>query len=362
MSEFIQQYFPNQVVPPGKPTFPIKYALHLNEMPLNMPEELRRIIADRVANVSFNKYPEPFGQSLVASLAQWYHCDPSNIMIAPGSSAFIRLLLAYFGLNKKGKIIITRPSFTYYEQFCDAYHIPFEPWNLDENFNYVPGLLEDLPDYSIVFLTTPNNPTGNVITLDMMRKLLKTHSTSLFVVDEAYAEFVDQTMLPLLKDHDNLILLRTFSKAFCGAGVRCGVLFAQEPMVQALMNLQTPWQLTPFTIESVKAILDFATQNSWFQEQVAYIIQERDALFKKLTQLKSKSYTFYPSQANFLLFKSKDRQTHQALFQACAAAGILIKDLSNESRLENYARVTIGMNEANEKFYQAVQKVNKELL
>lgn len=360
MSAFIKKYFLQQPSQPGKPNFPVKYALHLNEMPENMPIKLRQTIAERIADVPFNRYPDPFGQSLIGPLAEWYHCDPKKIMIAPGSSAFIRLLIGYFGLNKKGKIVITRPSFTYYEQYCETYHIPFEQWSLDEKFDYVPERLKDLPDYSIVFLTTPNNPTGNIISLDTMRDLLITHNKSLFVVDEAYAEFVNQTMMPLIEEHDNIVLLRTFSKAFCGAGVRCGVLFAQESMVQALLNLQTPWQLTPFTLETVKALLEFASKDPWFKEQVMNVIAERDALFNRLIGLNSKKYLFFPSQANFLLLKSENENAHQSLLQACAIRGIIIKDLSNEPMLENYARVTIGLREANDAFYKAVMKANEE--
>lgn len=360
MSSFVQEYFPQRLAPPGKPNFPVKYALHLNEMPQPIPEKVHQEIARRVEKIPSNKYPEPFGQSLITQMAHWYQCDPQQIMVAPGSSAFIRLLLAYFGLNRRGKILITRPSFTYYEQYCQAFHIPFEPWDLDENFDYVPSALDSLPDYSVVFLTTPNNPTGNIIPVDVMRNLLTKHRKSLFVVDEAYAEFVEQTMLPLLKEHNNLVLLRTFSKAFCAAGVRCGVLFAQESIVQALMNLQTPWQLTPFTIEATKVILEYTENNPWFQEQVDAVIKERDRLFKMLVRLKSRVYTFFPSQANFLLIKSKNKEAHESLLLSCATLGILIKDLSNEPRLENYVRVTVGTAEANNQFYQALKKANKE--
>lgn len=360
MSSFVQEYFPQPTASPGKPDFPVKYALHLNEMPQSVPDDLRQEIARRVERISFNKYPEPFGQSLIAPLAQWYHCDPNQIMVAPGSSAFIRLLLAYFGLNRRGKILITRPSFTYYEQYCQAFRIPFEPWELDENFDYVPSALDSLPDYSVVFLTTPNNPTGNVIPLDDMRNVLTRHRKSLFVVDEAYAEFVEQTMLPLLQEHDNLVLLRTFSKGFCAAGVRCGVLFAQESIVQALMNLQTPWQLTPFTIEATKVILEYTENNPWFQEQVNAVVKERERLYQMLNRLNSRVFTVFPSQANFLLIKSKDKEAHQALLASCATLGVLIKDLSNEPRLENYVRVTVGTADANNQFYQALKDANKE--
>lgn len=360
MSSFVQEYFPQLTTPPGKPTFPVKYALHLNEMPQTFPEEVQREIARRIEQIPFNKYPEPFAQSLVAPMAHWYQCDPEQLMVAPGSSAFIRLLLAYFGLNHKGKIVITRPSFTYYEQYCQAFHIPFEPWELDEKFDYVPSALDSLPDYSVVFLTTPNNPTGNAISLNVMRGLLSKHSKSLFIVDEAYAEFVEQTMLPLLKEHDNLVLLRTFSKAFCAAGVRCGVLFAHEPLIHALTSLQTPWQLTPFTIEATKVILEFAENNPWFQKQVDEIIKERERLFKMLVLLNSQNYAFFPSQANFLLIKSKNAVAHLSLLSSCATRGILIKDLNGEPRLENYVRVTIGTVEANTQFYQALKEANEE--
>lgn len=358
MTDFINKYFPKRQNPPNKPGFVVKHPLHLNEMPENIPEELRDLIANRIKNTQFNRYPDPFGQSLTEQLALWYGCNADQIMVAPGSSAFIRLLLVYFGLNIKGKIVITRPSFSYYEQCCESLHIPFESWDLDQDFNYVSSALDSLPDYSVIFLTTPNNPTGNTLSRTSLQSLLTKHKNCLFVVDEAYAEFVNETMLPLLPKHNNLVLLRTFSKAFCVAGIRCGLLFTNESLVKAFSGLQMPWQLTPFTIEATKEILNYAEKNSWFKDRVKEIVDERDHLFQRCSDLKSKSFKIYPSHANFLLIKNYSSQVHTNLLSACADLGVLVRDLSNEPRLENYVRVTIGKKEENDLFYKAFHKTS----
>lgn len=361
MSLITKKYFPktsNKKKQEKK--YPIKYELHLNEMPEDIPIQLRKKIISQLQKVPLNKYPEPFAQSITGLMSEWYGVDNKNIMIAPGSSAFIRLLLTYFSINCKGKIVISRPSFTYYEQYCNTQNIDFESWNLGTNFEYNKEEIKDLPDYSVVFLTTPNNPTGNSISLDLMESLLNEHPKSLFIVDEAYAEFLDKTMLPLIKKYDNLIILRTFSKAFAVAGIRCGVLFAQNDLVNALMGIQTPWQLSSFTIESIRVILEFIKNNSWFDDQIKKIINERNKLFNKLNKLKSNTYTFYPSEANFLMFKSKNTRHHKLLLNTCAKRGILIKNLTGEPRLNNFARVSIGSIKANNAFYKVIKDLHEK--
>jgi histidinol-phosphate aminotransferase len=357
MQHFLNHYFPQRLTPPQGPDFVPEHLLHLNEMPLDVPEELKETIAERFKTVAFNRYPEPFAQSLVAQLATWYGCRPQELMVAPGSSAFIRLLLTFFGLNGCGQLVISRPSFAYYQQFCDSFHIPFTPWDLDENFQFVPSALDGLTKYSVVFLTTPNNPTGSQLSPATLRALLAKHPQSLFVVDEAYAEFVDETMLPLLKQFDNLVLLRTFSKAFCAAGVRCGVLLTNSALVSCLSGLQTPWQLSPFTIEAAKEILLYESETHWFKKQVLQIVAERDHLLEDCQESGSEHLSVFPSKANFLLIKSDTAQTHTRLLTECAQRKVLIKDLDGEPNLANCVRVTIGTPQANQLFASAFHKV-----
>jgi len=330
-------------------------------MPSDIPDELRILIFDEVQASSFNRYPEPYAVTLRTKLAAWYGCSPGQILVGPGSSSFIRLLLTYFGLHMKGRLVITRPSFSYYEQFCAAFGINYDTWELDENFQYDPADLDEVPDYSVIFLTSPNNPTGSVLAPDSLKSLLFRHPKSLFIVDEAYAEFTAQAMLPLLNEHDNVILLRTFSKSWSAPSIRCGALIAPEPLARALAHLQTPWQLSAFTIDAAKVMIDYLQRTNWVNERVDSLISEREKLFKDCSRLAGAAFTVYPSQANFLLLKATSLEAHVAILKACTEHSVLVGDMHNLPRLAHCIRVTIGTPEENRLFLAAFKKTTQKL-
>jgi histidinol-phosphate aminotransferase len=330
-----------------------KYRLNLNEMPVNLPLDLRRRITKVAEHLNFNLYPPyPLNESLLAEIANWYRVDASKMLVANGSSELCRTLLTYYGINNPDSIVIARPSFTYYERYCKFYNIPYKTWDLDENYEYDPQALDKLRDKSVVFLASPNNPTGGVITKEKLVGLLTKHKTSLFVVDEAYAEFAGESKLPLIDKFDNLIILRTFSKAFCAAGIRFGCLFAQRSLIKKLEPLQSPREITEFTLGTVKEILAYEKENSWFDQQIKMGIKERERLYQKCVSLKSKTYKVYPSKGNFLFIKSKGSQSLQILLSKCEQNGIAIKGLGDLPKLSGCARVTIGKPKENDLFFK----------
>jgi len=353
VTSFVDAYFQRTAPHALKRSYPMVAGLHLNEMPRDIPAELKARILLRLRQVPLNRYPEPFADSLAAKLAGWYGCNHNQILVGPGSSSFIRLLLTFFGLHMQGKLVITRPSFAYYEQFCLAFGIDYDTWELTNDFQYDPGGLNGLPDYSVVFLTTPNNPTGNVLAVPQLERLLNEHARSLFLVDEAYVEFTSQNTLPLVETHDNLILLRTFSKAFGAAGLRCGALIGQAATIEAVGGLQTPWQLSPYTIEAAKMIVDYARSTNWIAERVQEVVTEREKLFERCCNLATTHFAIYPSHGNFLLFQGSSAEAHLALLAACADHHIRVEDLNKKPRLARCIRVTIGRPEENELFEHA---------
>lgn len=330
--------------------------LHQNELPWSLPPDLADQLAACVRRLAFNRYPEAYAPALAHRLANWYDCSPRQVMVGPGSSSFIQLLLTYYGLRPSGQIVITRPSFAYCEQFCRAFGLSYSTWELDDAFQYNPSALGPLLPGSLVYLASPNNPTGSVITPAQLEPLLGHHSESLFVVDEAYAEFGTHTLLPLLDTHPNLIILKTFSKAFAASGIRCGALIAAAPRIEQLTRLQTPWQLPAFTIEAGCIILDYLQASPWLQNHLRLLTAERESLRHQLAQDPAgTAFTIYPSQANFLLLKAHTRRAHAALTTACARRHILIQDLDGELRLTRCLRITIGTPAENQLFLKAFQ-------
>ncbi len=204
-----------------------------------------------------------------------------------------------------------------------------------------------------MLFASPNNPTGSIISKKDLQFLLQKHKTSLFVVDEAYAEYAGINMLPLINRFDNLIVIRTFSKAFSAAGIRCGVLFANPKIIEFLAPLQTPRALTQFTLISMREILNNAKSSSWCQNQIQKVIKERNKLYAKCTSINSREYTIYPSEANFMLIKCHNDHAHQRLISSFESQNISTKDLNKLPRLKGCIRVSVGTSKENELFFKA---------
>lgn len=331
-------------------------ALHRNEMPHDIPMELKRRIADQISNVAFNIYPEPFAQSLVVDLALWYGCRPEQLMVAPGSSAFIRLLFTHYAIKPQGYIVIARPSFQYYEEYCQAFGIAYSTWELDEHLEFDENQLGKLPEQSMVMFASPNNPTGQSIPLPMLKRLLRRCPQTLFVVDEAYAEFAGNSALKLINNFSNLIVLRTLSKALSAAGIRCGALIANERTVSELTRLQTPFQVSSLTSQIVKQMLAYDRDVSWVKQQIQKVIKERQLIYETCQALLPPTWYLFQSEANFLLLKCPDHATAKRLVQTCNDHDIAIADLSNLPRLAGCVRITVGLREHNHQFISALTK------
>ncbi len=347
MSIFLEKYFNHldKAPVPKVSLSKISSKLNLNEMPMNVPENLVEEIVKNLSAIKVNRYSEPYYSSLIISISEWQKQSPENILVGPGSSSFITLLLDYFGNQVLGDIIILRPSFVLYEHYCKTHKITYKTWDLDNNYQFVPEDLGTIKDYSIIFLTTPNNPTGTVVKKDTLKELLEKHNTSLFVVDEAYAEFAEENMLNLIDDYENVIVLRTMSKAYHAAGLRCGILFSKPGNIDRLRRLMVPWNLSVYTVSAIKDLIEYEQRTHWFEEQINGLRIQREKIY--ISVKGSKNIITYPSQANFILLKVKDTELFKLLSQRLSENGILVNYPSNLSLLENCLRITVGNKKEN---------------
>lgn len=208
-------------------------------------------------------------------------------------------------------------------------------------------------EIKVIFLCSPNNPTGNLISQEQILQLCSLFAgKSLIVVDEAYIEFADSPSLAArLNEYENLIVLRTLSKAFGLAGARCGALLGLPMIIEQLRKVIAPY---PLPSPSVDAAL-IATQPdalSILKEKVAMIKKERDWLYRNLKRA-SFVKTILPSQANFLLISVSDSKRIIAL---CKEAGIVLRDMSRHLGLKNSIRITIGTKEENRQLIQLLNE------
>ena len=321
--------------------------LHANELPW-------RMFGDN-SQAGLNRYPEPQPRALVERLAALYGTEPANVLVGRGSDEAIDLLVRAFCRAEHDAVVISPPTFGMYEvaariQGAGVLRVP-----LERGTGFAPEAAKLLDACTaavkIVFVCSPNNPTGNLIERPTLERLCTALAgKALVVVDEAYLEFAQTTSaIEWIARFPHLVVLRTLSKAFGLAGARCGVLVGNAELVDLLRRMIPPYAITAPTIEAVLHALEPA-QRITAAARVEIIIQERARLAAGLARSEQISRV-WPSAANFLLVDCVDAQR---VLEAAAAARLLVRDVRAQSSLGASLRITVGTPEQNDRLIAAV--------
>ena len=290
-----------------------------------------------------NRYPDPQPAALVEALADRYQVSREQLLVTRGSDEAIDLLVRAFCRAYRDTLICCPPTFGMYRVAARIQGAAVREVPLDAARAYaldpaaVIGALDD--KVRLVFLCSPNNPTGDCADLDSIIEIVEAaRDRALVVVDEAYLEFARVPSLAGRIDHyDNLAVLRTLSKAYALAGARCGALVAAPGVVSLLRRILAPYPLpTPTVTAALAALRPDALQQ--VEQQVGQIIAARDQLAQRLARYPV-VHRVLPSQANFLLVGVTDGPR---LLAAAAAAGIALRDMSGYPGLANHVRISIG--------------------
>ncbi|AHF79907.1 histidinol-phosphate transaminase [Thermococcus paralvinellae] len=311
-----------------------KIWLDKNENPFDLPPEIKEEIFEELRKTPFNRYPHITSMPLREAIAEFYGVSPKNVAVGNGGDELLSYLIKLFDGDY---IVTTPPTFAMYYFYAKLNGIPVVEVPLNERF-IMNGdeIAEKSQKASIVFITSPNNPTGNTQPREEILKVLDTGAP--VVIDEAYAEFSEKSYIDLLDEYENLIILRTFSKAFSLAGVRAGYLLASEEIVDALYRIKSPFSLNVLTMITAKVMLN---HYDLVMERVNYIIKERERIYQEF-----KEYA-YPSEANFLLMKLD-------AYEFLLERGIVVRKL--DGRLQGHIRVTIGKKEENDELIKVLKE------
>ena len=301
-----------------------------------------------------NRYPEIRPAGLRTLLAGRFGCRPEELLVTRGSSEAIDLLIRAFCRAGTDAILTVVPTFSMYEHYARIQDAAVRTVPLDENddWSFATDALLSACDNGtkLVFLCSPNNPTGSSISAAQIADILQSLAgRSAVVVDEAYIEFSAQTSsVDLLSRFDNLIVLRTLSKALAYAGTRCGAVIARESVIRILDAVQAPYALATPVVEQVEDALrgDLVTKAS---EEVSTTIDERSRVAQALSGLASVDKVF-PSDANFLLVRFRDAD---AALRATRENGILVRAYGGA--LKDYLRISIGSREENSALIDVLQ-------
>ncbi len=295
-----------------------------------------------------NRYPEVRPARLRSALAERFGCDASKLLVTRGSSEAIDLLIRSFCGAGQDNIVTTQPTFSMYSHYAVIQGVECREVGLDPNDDFrldISRLLDACDERTkLVFACSPNNPTGTSVPRDALIELAgQLDGRAAVVVDEAYIEFATQaSMVDHLSRLDNLVVLRTLSKALAFAGARCGAVMGPDDVVSMLNAVQAPYALATPVVECVEDALDAR----WLREaeqRVREIISERERLVAALGRCDSIGY-IWPSDANFLLVRVK---AVDALLEATREARVLLRYFG--APLADCVRITVGSVEENDR-------------
>lgn len=328
--------------------------LNQNENPWDAPVEIKQTTLNRMKDRVWSRYPDFRPQQLQERLAQFSDWQSDGILVGNGSNELIQaLLMVTIGTGKR--VLITEPTFALYRQITTVLGGEIVSVLLRHDLQFdVAGLLagieEKQPDVTII--CSPNNPTGCLITDEDLVVLLKT-ARGLIVVDEAYHEFAGHSAVPLLRDHEQLVVLRTFSKAMAMAALRVGYLMASPKLVGQISKAVLPYNLNAFSqIAAEVAIEMFEVR---LQPLVEDICAERERLYVELASIPGLAPV--QSQANFMVVRSTIEP--KRVLAELLKRDILIRDVSGYPMLSDYFRVSVGTPEENDLLLAGLREILK---
>lgn len=299
-----------------------------------------------------NRYPDPQQKTVKALLSEIKNIPQENILLGNGSDEVLDLIFRAFCEPNQDNIIILPPTYGMYGVLANINAIKIKEVLLDDNFQpKVDNILSCANSHSkILFLCTPNNPTGNNFSSNSIKRLINEFK-GIVVIDEAYIDFSkEQSWLNQIHEHPNLIVTQTLSKAYGMAGIRLGICYASKDIISVLNHIKPPYNVNELTQQ--RAIEQLGKQKETKQE-VLKILSERDSL---ITQLKTISFVskIYPTDANFVLIKV-DNATKR--YNQLIEKGIVIRNRTTQPGCENCLRITVGTELENKTLIEALNNL-----
>ncbi len=326
--------------------------LNQNESPCDLPSALKQQILRRLAQLQWNRYPSGRPGDLIQALHRYSRHPARGIVVGNGSNELIAATMMAT-CTRGDKILIVSPGFPVYQRVARILDLDIEDVPLKASFEFdVAAIERRMRGAKLVIIASPNSPTGTVLPLPSLARLLK-RCDGVFALDEAYFEFYGQTAQPLVRRFPNLLIIRTLSKAWGLAGIRLGYLLAQPGLAVQIEKTKLPFSAGLFQQTAGPLVLG---RRGYITAQVESIVAARAKVFDALRRIPGIDPV--PSQANFILFTVRGRSAHQ-LQRDLYRRGILIRHF-NTPRLKNMLRVTIGKPAENRSFLQQLRAKMKQ--
>ncbi len=300
---------------------------------------------------NYNRYPDPLQLPLKEKISSIKGVPVQNIFLGNGSDEAIDLLLRIFCEPGKNNIIIFPPTYGMYEVCAEVNNIEVKKVPLTTSFQLDLDAIEaSVNEHTkLIFVCSPNNPTGNSINRSDIEILLNNFN-GIVVIDEAYINYAKQkTFIPELTEYPNLVILQTLSKAWGLAGLRLGMAFAGQPLIDYMNKVKYPYNINSATQQlALEALGNISSVNNWTKTTV----DQKEFLAAELLKL-SITQTVYPSDANFILVRLTGAKK---IYEYLSAKGIIVRDRSKVILCDDCLRITIGTPEENKQLIEALKQ------
>ena len=301
-------------------------------------------------NAPYNRYPDPRQMELKRKIAPVKNVPVENIFLGNGSDEPIDLLIRAFCSPGKDNIVAIAPTYGMYRVAAEVNDVEIleAPLNPDYTLSSKTVLETVTPATKMVFLCSPNNPTGNALEKEAMLEIM-TNFNGLVVIDEAYIDFCpEKSLLPLLAEYPNLVVLQTFSKAWGMAGIRLGMAFGSQEIINVLNRIKYPYNINILTQLKAIELIELEKEKS---DWVKILVSERGKLAEKLQEFPFVIKVF-PSDANFLLVKTHDPR---GIYDYLVEEKIIVRDRSGVALCEGSLRISVGSEIENQRLIEALE-------
>ena len=324
--------------------------LNTNENPYPPGPAVRAVMTD-AAVASLRLYPDPDCRELREAVAEAYGLQPGNVYVGNGSDEVLAFI--FKGLCPKGAAF-PDISYGFYPVFADMFQVPFKEVPLKDDLSLDIADYEDID--STLFIANPNAPTGLILSIDEIKKLLEQNRQRLVVVDEAYVDFGCESAVKLIDSYDNLLIVQTLSKSRQLAGGRIGLALGQKELISDLETLK--FSFNPYSVNALALMAATASfkDTKWFEEHRDRLIENRAFLSRNMAAL---GFHLTDSRANFVFAAPPEGLSGEEYFQQLRRRNIVVRWF-NKSRIKNYVRITIGRRDQLESLLQATMDILQE--
>ena len=314
--------------------------LNTNENPYSPAQGVAEVIRNFDCEI-LRKYPDPNVSALVDILAQYHGLDNNQVFVGVGSDDVLAMSFLTFFHSEK-PILFPDITYSFYDVWADLYRIPYECQTLDENFCIK---IEDYKkENGGIVLANPNAPTGVMAEVSVLEEIIAANRDSVVIIDEAYVDFGGASCVSLIEKYDNLLVVQTFSKSRCLAGMRIGYAMGSSKLIQYLNDVK--FSFNSYTMNTLTIVAGVASMmdEAYFRENIAKVVATRERTKLELAKL---GFTFGDSKTNFI-FATHKTVPAQEIFEALRKNKIYVR-YWNKPRIANYLRISIGTDEEMDK-------------